>query len=185
MPSFKDLIYGGAGGILPIAGYNAYKGGAFDPQKLSSLDQGQQELRDQYQQGLTGGGGPFGDVFGFDAEGLREQFQNQFANPAYQNFQENTVPGITGAFRGQNLQNSSYLGGALGKAGTDVQKGLDSQLSKMLYDAQQASLGRKQKGVEDILNMQTFAYQDSPLMQLINSLAGGVGKAAGSYFGGG
>ena len=157
----------------------ASKGGG--QSKVSSLDPTQRKLYEQYAQALGGGGGPLADVFGFDPEKVRDLYTQQYAEPAYQQFQEEVVPGITGQFRGQNLQQSSYLGGALGKAGTDVQKNLDSQLANMLYQAEQQSLQRKQGGLNQLLGMQTFAYQQSPLMQLIQGLAGGAGQALGAY----
>lgn len=180
--SFSSYLPYAAGG----AGFGAaYNSGAFDPNTISSLDPEQQKLYKQMMDAIQGGGGPLADLYDFDPEQIRELFTQQYAEPAYQQFQENVVPGITGQFRGKNLQNSSYLGGALGKAGTDVQTNLNAQLSGMLSQGREAGLQRKQSGVQNLLNMQTFAYQDSPLMQLLNSLAGGAGKAVGaSAFGG-
>jgi hypothetical protein len=129
------------------------------PKKLSTLDKQQKGLYNEYMKGLMGQGGQFGDTFGWDPDQLQDVFNQNFAQPAYQQFQEEMVPGITGAFRGQNLQNSSYLGGALSKAGTDVQNNLNAQLAKMMYDAQQNSVDRRMDAVNKILNMQTFAYQ--------------------------
>jgi len=157
----------------------------FGPSKISTMDKTQRGLYKQYAQALQGGGGPLADIFGFDPEKIRDLYTKQYAEPAYQQFEEEVVPGITGAFRGQNLQNSSYLGGALSKAGTNVQKDLDAQLANMLYGAEQSSINRKQQGLQGLLNMQTFAYQQSPLMQLLQGLAGGAGRAiGGAAFGG-
>lgn len=176
MPFPLIPLLAGIGGLG--AGMFASKGGGQN--KVSSLDPTQKKLYEQYADALSGGGGPLSDIFGFDPESIREQYTQQYAEPAYQQFQEEVIPGITGQFRGQNLQNSSYLGGALGKAGTDVQRNLNSQLSKMLYDAEQQSLQRKQTGLDQLLNMQTFAYKQSPIMQLLQGLAGGAGKAVGT-----
>lgn len=156
--------------------------GFFDflkPKKTSTLNPEQEQMYQQMFQALQGGGGPLGDIYGFDPQQTTDLFQQSVANPAYQNFREQTVPGITGQFRGQNLQNSSYLGGALGKAGSDMQSGLDAQLSNMIYNAQQQAMSRKQQGVSDLMNTQTFAYQQSPWMSLLNQMAGGSGKALG------
>jgi len=173
-----------AGGAGVAAGKGLYDKGLFSPSKISSLDPEQQKIYQQLATALQGGESSFSDLFGFDPEKMRELYTQQYAEPAYQQFQEEVVPGITGQFRGQNLQNSSYLGGALGKAGTDVQKNLNANLSNMLYQGEQSALNRKQQGLNQILNMQTFAYQQSPLMQLLKSLAGGAGKAVGSFLGG-
>lgn len=171
-----------AGGLIP--GFGKGISNSLKPGKLSSLDKTQQQIYGSYANALMGQGGPLADIYQFDPDALRNMFQQVYAQPAYQSFQENVIPEITGQFRGKNLQNSSYLGGALGKAGTQVQQGLDAQLAQMLYNAQQDTLNRKSKGISDILNMQTFAYKDNPLMQLLQGLAGGAGKALGSWMGG-
>lgn len=170
--------------LKALLGGGLFSKGGLKPQKMSTLDKTQQGIYGAYADAIMGGGGPLADVFGFDPDELRQMFEQSYAQPAYQNFQENVIPGITGQFRGQNLQNSSYLGGALSKAGTDVQKGLDANLGQMLYQSKQDSLNRKGQGINNILNMQTFAYKDSPLMQLLQALAGGAGKAIGSAAGG-
>lgn len=154
------------------------------PNTVSTFDPTQQELYGAYANAIQGKGGPLGDIFSYDPEALRNMYNQVYAQPAYQNFRENTIPSITGSFRGRNLQNSSYLGGALSKAGTDVQKGLDANLAQMLYSAQQDSLNRKRQGLSDILGMQTQAYQTSPIMQLLQALAGGAGQMLGKKFGG-
>jgi len=182
---FKYLPTSILGGLGVGAGKYAYDKGMFSDNQVSSLDPKQQELYSQLVQALQGGGGPLADIYGFDPEKVRENFDLNYAQPAYQKFEEEVIPGITGQFRGQNLQNSSYLGGALSKAGTDVQKGLDANLSNMLFNAEQQAIQRKQQGLQNLLNMQTFAYEQSPLMQLLQALAGGAGKAIGSYATGG
>lgn len=168
-----------AGGLLGLFGRKKKK-----PKKVSTLDKTQQGIYDKYAQGLQGQG-QFADLFNFDAEGARKNFNSMYAQPAYQQFQEEVVPGITGQFRGGNLQNSSYLGGALSKAGTDVQRNLDAQLANMLYQGQNDSVNRRINGINNILNTQTFAYkqpQQSAGDQIFGSLMDIGGKAAGSYF---
>jgi len=54
----------------------------------------------------------------------------------------------------------------------------------MMYQAQQASLDRRQKGLQDILGTQTFAYQTSPIMQLLQAFAGQAGRATAGAVGG-
>lgn len=162
--------------------------GFFDflkPEKLDTMDPQQKEIFKQLAMALQGGGGPLGDIYGFDPQQVSDVFQQGVAQPAYQQFQEEVVPGITGQFRGQNLGQSSYLGGALGKAGTDVQRDLDAQLSSMIYNAQQQALGRKQQGVQDLLKTQTFTYSPNPFLDLMKSFAGQSGRFAGSAAGAG
>lgn len=178
-------IGGVGGGLLGLFG-----GGRKKPQKISTMDPTQQGLYQDYANALKGKGGPLADIFAqFDPEQIRQLFQQSYAEPAYQNFQENIVPSITGQFRGNNLQNSSYLGGALSKSGTDVQKGLDSNLAELLYNAQQATVNRRQRGVQDILGSNTFDYKKkerSLVDELLSGLAGGAGNlvANNSLFGG-
>lgn len=167
-------IGGLIGGIGGLFGRSRRK-----PKRISTMDPRQRELYNQYIQALQGGGGPLADVFGqTNPEQLRNLFQQTYAQPQYQNFQENIVPSITGQFRGQNLQNSSYLGGALSKAGTDVQKNIDTQLANILYQAQQGDIERRQRGAQDILGMTTFGYQ-KPQASSVDQLLGSLGTGAG------
>ena len=173
-------VGGVAGGLLGLFGRSKKK----KPKRISTLDKTQQGLYDKYAQGLQGQG-QFADMFNFDSGAATRNFKSMYAQPAYQQFQEEVVPGITGQFRGGNLQNSSYLGGALSKAGTDVQKNLDSQLANMLYQGQNDSVNRRINGINSLLNMQTFAYQQpqqSAGDQVFSSLMDVGGKAAGAYF---
>jgi hypothetical protein len=168
-----------AGGLLGLFGRKKKKA-----KKISTLDKTQQGIYDKYAQGLQGQG-QFADLFNFDSEAARKNFNSMYSQPAYQQFKEEVVPGITGQFRGGNLQNSSYLGGALSKAGTDVQRNLDTQLANMLYQGQNDSVNRRINGINNLLNMQTFAYkqpQESAGDKVFGSLLDVGGKAAGAYF---
>ncbi len=172
-------IGGIGGGLLGLFGSRKKK-----PKRLSTFDRNQQELFDKYTQGVQGKG-QFSNLFGFDPAQQRDVFQKMYAQPAYQNFQENIIPSITGQFRGGNLGNSSYLGGALGKAGTDVQRGLDAHLAQMLYQGQQSSIDRRLSAINNILGTQTFAYQKpqaSPFESMLYGFSGGLGQSAGSKF---
>jgi len=173
-------IGGLAGGLLGAFGRKKKK----KPKPISTLDKTQQGLYNKYAQGLQGKG-QFADLFNFNPDQAKDVFNKNFAQPAYQQFQEEVVPGITGQFRGGNLQNSSYLGGALSKAGTDVQKNLDAQLANMLYQGQNDSVERRINGINNLLNMQTFAYkqpQSSGGDQAFSALTNIGGKAAGAFF---
>lgn len=174
---FGGPIGAGIGGLLGGIG-GLFGGGRRRPKRVSTFDPKQREVYNQYIQALQGRGGPLADVFGqTDPAQLRGLFDQNFAQPAYQNFQENIVPGITGQFRGQNLQNSSYLGGALGKAGTDVQRDLDAKLAEILFAAQQGDIARRQQGAEHILGLNTFDYRrpsPSRVDSLLDSLGGGA-----------
>lgn len=184
--SIGSMVSPGLGtGIGAVAGGLL---GFFSPKKkkkkLSTFDKTQQEVFGNYAQGLQGKGA-FADLFGFDQQGATNAFNQNVAQPAYENFNQNIVPSITGAFRGGNLQNSSYLGGALSKAGTDVQKDLNAQLSNMIYNGNQASLDRRLNAINSIINTQTHAYEQpsaSPLDQILGAFSEGTGKFAGEQF---
>lgn len=151
----------------------------------STFDPQQKQLYDQKIQALEGNGGPLADVYGqFNPELMRDYYEKSYANPQYQEFQQRTVPTITGQFRGHNLQNSSYLGEALSRAGTDVQNNLNAQLSKLLYEGEQSSLTRRGNALENILNMQTHVNErggPSIFDNLLNSLAEGSGDILADY----
>lgn len=179
VPGIGTAIGALGGGIAGL--FSSGFGGAKKPKKLSSLDPEQQKLLKEYVQGLRGTG-EFKDLFGFDPDQTTDNFNQMYAQPAYQQFNEEVVPGITGAFRGKNLQNSSYLGGALAKAGTNVQTNLNAQLAQMLQSAQQGSIDRRLGSLRDLLGMQTFAYQQpqaSPWESALSGLASGAGKYLG------
>lgn len=169
-----------AGGLLGYFGSRKKK-----KKRLSTFDDTQQGIYDQYAQGIQGQG-PMADLYNFNSGQATDTFNKSVANPAYQNYKENIIPGITGQFRGANLQNSSYLAGALGKAGTDVQRNLDAQLAQMLQQGQQSSIDRRIGAVNNILGTQTFAYekpQGSPLDSILGSFAQGAGNYAGQSAG--
>lgn len=169
-----------SGGLLGLFGRRKKN----KPKKVSTLDKNQQRIYDKYAQGLEGQG-LFADLYNFDPMAMRENFNRMYAQPAYQQFQEEVIPGITGQFRGRNLQNSSYLAGDLSKAGRDVQRNLDAQLANILYQGQTDSVNRRIDGINNLLNMQTFAYkqpQQSARDQFFNSLLEAGGRSAGNYF---
>ncbi len=176
IPGIGTAVGALGGGLLGL-----FSGIQNKPKKISTLDKRQQDLYRQYEQGLQGSG-QFKDLFGFDPQQTRDTFNQMYAQPAYQQFQEEVVPGITGAFRGRNLQNSSYLGGALAKAGTNVQQNLNAQLAQILQNAQQQSIDRRLGSLRDILGMQTFAYQKPQTSPWESALAG-LSSGAGQYLG--
>jgi hypothetical protein len=144
------------------------------------MDKRQKGLYKEYHRGLQGEG-QFANLFNFDEASAMKNFQTSYANPAMKNWQENMVPGITGSFRGGNLQDSSYLGGALAKSGADIQTDLNAKMADMLYSGNQSAMERRLKGLNDILNMQTFAVegaQPNPMDSFSSGMASGIGKYA-------
>lgn len=180
-------IGGLIGGITGLFGGNKKK-----KKKLSSFDKNQQRLNDQQYQGILGKG-PLSDLYNYDSESANAVFDQIQARPAQRNFAENTVPTLTGAFRNQGLQNSSYLGDSLSKAGRDVQENLDALRSQYLYNEQKDARGAKRNAVENLQNRNTFAYDagqkpfdiasviDSISPEQVDKLKGYFSKAKGLF----
>jgi hypothetical protein len=151
------------------------------PKQISTLDPQQQQLYDQYVQSIRGEG-PLGGMYNYDTEGANKNFDLNVGRPAYRNFQENIIPQITGQFRSGNLQNSTYAGGALSRAGRDVQENLDAQRSNMIFGGQQQAQQNKQNAINNILGMQTFAMErpqeqkPGVIGQVLNQFAPESGK---------
>ena len=151
--------------------------------QISTLDPQQQKLYGDYVKSIRGEG-PMADMYNFDAEGYNSVFDQTIGRPAYRNFQENIIPGITGQYRQNNLMNSSYSAEALSRAGRDVQENLDAQRSANIFQGQQQSNINKQNAINNILGMQTFAYeQPGPEKKSgIDQILGSIGPQAGEWF---
>lgn len=179
---FGGPIGGIAGGVVggALGLFNKKK-----RKKISTMDSYQQKLHQAEYDALYGGTGPLADVYGqFDYGQARQNFDQYYGEPAYQNYEENMVPKITGAFRGKNLQNSSYLGGALAKGATDVQNSLNREGANYLYNQQQANLDRRAQGLGNYQNRSTFAYeqpQSSSIDELLNTLGPGAANMSADY----
>lgn len=141
-------LLGGVGGIF---------GGRRKPKKRSTLDPYQQALYDQQFQALQGQG-PLADMYNYNPGMANDVFDQNYARPAYRNFQENLIPSITGQFRNQGLMDSSYAGDSLSRLARDVQEGLDAQRTQYLYGQEQAAKQNRMQGLENMLSRQTFAY---------------------------
>ncbi len=176
-----SAIGGVIGGAVGLFGSKKKK--KKKPKIVDTMDPQQKELYADYIKSIRGEG-PFSNLYNFDAEGANNNFDQNVSRPANRNFQENIIPGITGQFRGNNLQNSSYAGQALSRAGRDVQESLDAQRSNYIYNGQKQANQNRINGIQNALNTQTFAYQQpgekkpSTLDQVLNS----VGPAAGEWF---
>lgn len=160
IPGVGTAIGGAVGGLFGgLTGlFGSKKKKKKKPKTLSTLDPNQQKLNDYQNQSILGEG-PLADLYNYNPEQANDVFDKTIANPAYRNFKENVAPEITGAFRSNGLMNSSYSGEALGRAGRDVQQGLDARRYKYLYDEQNNAREAKRNAVENVQNRQTFAYQ--------------------------
>jgi len=164
----KGGLSGAAAGFSVGGPWGAVAGGTigataglFDRKKknkqLSSLDEKQQNINQAQYQSILGKG-PLADLYNFDANQANDVFDQNYARPANRNFQENIVPSITGQFRGANLQNSSYAGDALSKAGRDVQEQLNGLRSKYLFDEQNQTKNAQRNAIENFQNRSNFSY---------------------------
>jgi len=175
-------------GIGAVAGglMGGFSGGG-SPKKISTLDKNQRRLNKKYIAGLEGEG-EFANLFNFDSDAAMKNFQTSYANPAMQSWKDNVVPGITGSFRGGNLQNSSYLGGALARSGEAVQTDLNARMADMLYRGNESAMERRLNSLQDILNRQTFAYeqpQEGAGSAVLSGLSSGIGQGMANRFNGG
>lgn len=146
------LIGGVGGGLVGLFGKKKKK------KTLSRLDKNQQKLNQAQFDSLFGSSGPLADLYNYDPNQANEVFEKTIANPAYRNFEENVIPGITGQFRGNNLMQSSYAGDALSKAGRDVQESLDARRAQYLYNEQTGAREAKRRALEDFQNRTTFDW---------------------------
>lgn len=104
---------------------------------------GGQNLANQYDQNLLGGG--------------PEAFQ-QFAEPYNQQFENKVIPGIAERFAGAGALSSSGFGQALGGAASDFQ----TSLAQLFSSLQSGAAGRQQGQFQNLsgqaLGYQPFAY---------------------------
>lgn len=147
-------IGGLVGGIAGLFGKKKKK------KRVSSFDKRQQQLNEQQHESILGNG-PLADLYNYDPEQANAVFDKNVANPAYRKFKEDLAPSITGQFRSQGLQNSSYAGDALAKSARDIQEGLDAKRSEYLYGEQNNARNAKRSAVENLQNRSTFAYDQN------------------------
>lgn len=170
------------GGALGLFGGSGGKKKKKKVKPISTLDPMQQQLYQQYVDSLSGKG-QFSDLYNWDAQGANKNFDANVSRPAYRNFNENIIPGITGQFRSNNLMNSSYTGEALGRAGRNVQESLDAQRSNMQFQGQQSAQDAKRNSINNILNLQTQAFQQpgAPQQNGIDSILSQLAPMGGEY----
>ena len=150
-----------------IGGTAGFFGGLFGgkkkkkkPKQISTLDKNQQALNQNQHQAVMGEG-PLADLYNYDAEKANSVFDQTIANPAWRDFAEKGAPTITGSFRSQGLQNSSYVGDSLAREGRNIQENLQGLRSKNQFDLGQDARTAKRNAVENLQNRQTFAVDQS------------------------
>lgn len=167
---------GGLGGLF----------GGKKKKKRSTFDKQQKRLYDLEHQSLLGQG-PLADLYNYNPEMANRAFTENYANPAYQDFQEQVVPTITGQFRNRGLMNSSYAGDALSKLARDVQSRLDAQRTQYLYNLENEARGAKRNAINSIQGRSTFAYDKAPgggfnIADITNSITPDLIKQAKGWF---
>jgi hypothetical protein len=155
--AFGGPVGAGIGGIVGGLGGLFGSGRKKRKKRISSLDKDQQRLNQTQHQSILGEG-PLADLYNYNPEQANSVFEQTISRPALREFKEETIPGITGSFRSAGLQNSSYVGDALSRAGRDVQEDLNAKRAKYLYDEQKQARSAKRSAVENLQNRQTFSY---------------------------
>ena len=150
---------GPIGGIVGAVtgGLTGLFGGKKKKKKRSTLDKKQQQLNDMQHDSILGKG-PLADLYNYDPEKANAVFDQNFANPAYRQFKEKLAPEITGQFRSNGLQNSSYAGDAISRLARDIQENLNAKRTEYLYKQENNAKSAKQNAVENLQNRQTFAF---------------------------
>lgn len=158
-----------AGGILGLLGGF---GGQGKPEKLKTFDPYSPQQRDYSNSQLQGAQGQQGNILSYLNSILSDdpQAMAQFENPAIQNFQRKTLPGIAERFAGMNAGSSSALNQTLGEAGNDLQMNLAQHRANLKQQALQHLLGMGQQGLQG--QLQPYIKGSSPgLMSQLNPIA--------------
>lgn len=155
IPGIGTAIGAGIGGLVGgISGL--FGGGRKKKKKVSTFDKRQQQLNEAQHQSILGQG-PLADLYNYDPQKANEVFDKNVANPAYRNLNEQAIPSVTGQFRKNGLENSSYVADAVSRLARDVQEGLDAQRGQYLYGEQKEAQNAKRNAIENIQNRSTFA----------------------------
>ena len=183
IPGIGTAIGAGVGGLF--GGIAGLFGNRKKKKKISTFDKRQKQLNEQQHQAVLGQG-PLADLYNYDPEAANALFDQITARPAQRNFAEKTVPTITGQFRSGGLQNSSYVGDALSKAGRDVQENLDALRSQALYGQQSDARSAKRAAIDNLQNRTTFDYDigEKPfnISSILNSITPEMKKEFKDYF---
>jgi len=121
----------------------------------------------------------------FDPTALTEMFQTSVADPARQQFERQTLPGIQERFIAGGASRSGALNRAATGAAADLESGLSAQLAQLLGGARESQLGR-QAQLSVAPTQETFQRKsENPLLDLLGPIGAGVGFGAGGPLGAG
>ena len=79
-------------------------------------------------------------------------FNTAFREPALRSFTQDVLPKIQESFIGNNAGRSAAADRAITRGFTDVQNALDPQLANLIFNTEQAQLGRQAAAQENALN---------------------------------
>lgn len=161
---------------------NFFKGTPSKSERVSNLSPGQQNIYDLLTQAVSGEG-PFADLFGgFDPDEISRLFQQGVGDPARQQFQEKTLPGLEQRAIGSGLTRSS---GGL-RQELEASSGLESQLMELLARQQtgaRESAMDRQTSILDVLlgtpesRIETTPGSPSAASQFLPQAIGAAGSA--------
>lgn len=107
-------------------------------------------------------------------EGMQEEFQRSYVDPAMQAYQQNVLPAIQSQFSDLDAGSSSALNQAIAQSASDLSTTLGSQYGQLAQQQRQNQLSAM--GLfSPFLSQQTF----SPLLQQQNGILGPLIGAAG------
>jgi len=165
MPSGNEIWTGSSGEVI----------------KANTQTPEMQKLHKLIIEGLSSGTGPFADLFNFN----KEDFQKGVADPAMKNFSENVLPQLQEKF----IANNQQLGSGLQKASVKGAAQVQSDISKLLYEAQQGAKQNKLQGANLALNAKPFENIYKPgsegILQgaLTGAAKAGINKLTGNIAG--
>ena len=162
--------------------------------RVSTLDQGQQDLLQQLKDALMGqgAGGAFGDSADYFRKILDDnpELMQQFFAPEMRKFNQDIIPGLSEQFAGMGsggLSSSGFRNAAV-NAGTDLQERLGAIRAGLKQNAAQGLSGMGQMGLGNYTQDVTTQQGSGGLLSQVSPLAGAAvgafaGDPAGAYQG--
>lgn len=148
--------------------------------QVPTLSADQQQLFALLNQGLSGQGGAFGDLFNFD-EGA---FQKGVGEPVMKNFLDRILPQLQEKFIGSG-GTGNVLGSGFQREQARAGENLQSQLAQLMYQAQQGAQQNKLSGAQTALGIRPFEnLQRGPSEGLVQGAVRGLVGGATRGFGG-
>lgn len=163
--------------------WNTLFGSKDKAKKFQQYTPEQMQALQQLSQGLMGGDGAFGDLFGqFNPEQTADVFQKGVTEPAMRNWQQQIMPSIMQGHADQG--NSSALNNSLTGAGANLQGDLSSQLEMFMQQARMQNMQNRMGGIGMLQGMNPYqTYTQQGQAGLIPSMLSSFGNSAGKSMG--